>query len=603
MGEVYRARDTRLGRTVAIKILPSEASADPDRRRRFELEARAASALDHPHICALYDIGEQIPSGPAFSSAGPLPLTPVHFLVMEYLDGETLADRLARGPLPLLYALQVGVGVAEALAAAHRQGIVHRDLKPANVMLMKKGAGGHGPGQAKLLDFGLARLVQGAQLNGQGVSATDASVPRGTVPYMAPEQLEGRPADARTDVFAFGAVLYEMLTGRRAFEGASPAGVIAAILEHEPLPAVALQPAIPPSVDRAVRRCLAKDPDARWQTASDLAAELRWLLDTNGADTGVVAAARPSLWRRIRLAAAAILLVTAGAALMWFIRPPSTSGAVAGLSLDLGPAQISRTPQSYTPGGSRTSIAWSGDGRTLVFSGDRGGVRQIYLRKLDEAVARPLEGTDGASSLAVSSDSRWVAFWAARTIRKVPLGGGPSVVLASNIPYPHGMAWDDAGNLYFGGEDDRISVIEAGGALKPVTTVSDGETRHALPSPLPGGRALLFTVRKERLHRGATRKSSRSPWRPGSGSGCSPAPPTRGTSRPVISSFSGAALSWRSAFDAERLELRGTPEAMLDAVAQALDRKHQQRQHRRRPVRGCAHWYPGLDSEPHGGAS
>ena len=544
-GRGYRARDTRLGRTVAIKILPSEASADPDRRRRFELEARAASALDHPHICALYDIGEQIPSGPAFSSAGPLPLTPVHFLVMEYLDGETLADRLARGPLPLLYALQVGVGVAEALAAAHRQGIVHRDLKPANVMLMKKGAGGHGPGQAKLLDFGLARLVQGAQLNGQGVSATDASVPRGTVPYMAPEQLEGRPADARTDVFAFGAVLYEMLTGRRAFEGASPAGVIAAILEHEPLPAVALQPAIPPSVDRAVRRCLAKDPDARWQTASDLAAELRWLLDTNGADTGVVAAARPSLWRRIRLAAAAILLVTAGAALMWFIRPPSTSGAVAGLSLDLGPAQISRTPQSYTPGGSRTSIAWSGDGRTLVFSGDRGGVRQIYLRKLDEAVARPLEGTDGASSLAVSSDSRWVAFWAARTIRKVPLGGGPSVVLASNIPYPHGMAWDDAGNLYFGGEDHRISVIEAGGALKPVTTVSDGETRHALPRLSPAAECCSSPFGRTPSS-GATRKSPRSPWRPGSGSGCSPAPPTRGTSRPVISSFFGAALSWRS---------------------------------------------------------
>ena len=351
MGEVYRARDTRLGRTVAIKILPSEVAADADRRRRFELEARAASALDHPHICALYDIGQQIPSGPAPSPAGALPLTPVHFLVMEYLDGETLADRLARGPLPLQHALQIGVEVAEALAAAHRQGIVHRDLKPANVMLTKKGTGGHGLTQAKLLDFGLARLVQGSQAGGQLNSATDASVPRGTVPYMAPEQLEGRPADARTDLFAFGAVLYEMLTGKRAFQGASPAGVIAAILEHDPPPAASLQPAIPPAVDRVVRRCLAKDPDARWQTASDLADELRWLLEMDGAGTSAVTTVRPLPWRRLRLAAAAILLVAAGAALTWFVRPSASTAAAAGLSLDLSPARISRTIQSYTPAG------------------------------------------------------------------------------------------------------------------------------------------------------------------------------------------------------------------------------------------------------------
>ena len=569
MGEVYRARDTRLGRTVAIKVLPSEVAADPDRRRRFELEARAASALDHPHICALYDIGEQIPSGPALSPAGPLPLTPVHFLVMEYLDGETLADRLARGPLPLQHALQIGVEVAEALAAAHRQGIVHRDLKPANVMLTKKGAAGHGPTQAKLLDFGLARLVQGSQANGQHDSATDASVPRGTVPYMAPEQLEGRPADARTDVFAFGAVLYEMLTGKRAFQGASPAGVIAAILEHDPPPAASLQPAIPPAVDRVVRRCLAKDPDARWQTASDLADELRWLLEMNGAGTSAVTTVRPSPWRRMRLAAAAILLVAAGAALTWFVRPSSSTVAAAGLSLDLSPARISRTAQSYTPGGSRTSIAWGGDGRTLVFSGDRDDVRRLYIRNLDEAVARPLEGTDGASSLAVSPDGKQVAFWSGRTIRKMPLGGGPSVVLASDLSNPHGMAWDDGGDLYFGGEDGRIWVIEAGGSLRPITTVSDGERRHALPSLLPGGRALLLTVRKSAFLWGdeevvALTLATGQQKRLLTGAADARYLPSghlvflrRGTLMAV-------------AFDPERLEVRGTPEVMLDAVAQAL---------------------------------
>ena len=569
MGEVYRARDTRLGRTVAIKILPSEVAADADRRRRFELEARAASALDHPHICALYDIGEQIPSGPAPSPAGALPLTPVHFLVMEYLDGETLADRLARGPLPLQHALQIGVEVAEALAAAHRQGIVHRDLKPANVMLTKKGPGGHGPTQAKLLDFGLARLVQGSQINGQHDSATDASVPRGTVPYMAPEQLEGRPADARTDLFAFGAVLYEMLTGKRAFRGASPAGVIAAILEHDPPPAASLQPAIPPAVDRVVRRCLAKDPDARWQTASDLADELRWLLDTSGAGPSAVTTARLPPWRRMRLAAAAILLVASGAALTWFVRPSASTATAAGLSLDLNPARISRTAQSYTPGGSRTSIAWGGDARTLVFSGDRDDVRRLYVRSLDETVARPLEGTDGAYSLAVSPDGKRVAFWADRTIRKMPLGGGPSVVLASDLPNPHGMAWDDGGNLYFGGADGRISVIEASGSLNPVTTVSDGERFHALPSPLPGGRALLFTARKSAILWGdeevvALTLATGQRKRLLTGAADARYLPSghlvflrRGTLMAV-------------AFDPERLELRGTPEVMFPGVAQAL---------------------------------
>ena len=269
MGEVYTATDTRLGRTVAIKVLPAGVASDPERRRRFEQEARAIAALSHPHICVLYDIGDAIPTGPqppAYASPEVQPqlrqgaLAPgpssVSFLVMEYLEGETLATRLRRGPLPLSEALATGAQMADALAAAHRRGIVQRDLKPANIMLTPTGV--------KLLDFGLAKLKPAAAevLASRSALTTAAAEETsgalvGTVPYMAPEQLEGKPVDARTDVFALGCVLYEMLTGRRAFEGASAASVMTAILTSEPAPVSALQPVTPPLLDRLVRTCLA----------------------------------------------------------------------------------------------------------------------------------------------------------------------------------------------------------------------------------------------------------------------------------------------------------------------------------------------------------
>jgi len=259
MGEVYQARDTRLGRTVAIKVLPPGASADPARRLRFEQEARAVSTLNHPHICVLHDIGRE---------------GATDFLVMEYLDGQTLAQRLRKGPLPLAQVLELGAQVADALATAHRHGIVHRDLKPANVMLTKAGGVRQGSPQAKLLDFGLAKL-KAQPAAGVGLSALSTQAPAtrpgavmGTVPYMAPEQLEGKEADARTDLFAFGCVLYEMLTARRAFGGNTEASVISAIMSGDPPPITTLQPLTPPALDRLVRRCLAKDPDDRWQHVS-----------------------------------------------------------------------------------------------------------------------------------------------------------------------------------------------------------------------------------------------------------------------------------------------------------------------------------------------
>src|SRR5213593_53433 len=259
MGEVYRATDTRLGRSVALKILPGDWAQDSERKLRFEREARTVAGLNHPHICALYDVGSQ---------------DGIDFLVMEYLEGETLAELLARGPLPVEQALRLAIQVADALDQAHQHGVVHRDLKPANVMVTRAGA--------KLLDFGLARPVAAAVQAGDEARTrtqaltTDGSI-LGTLEYMAPEQIEGKQPDARADIFAFGAVLYEALAGRRPFEGASPAQVLASTLRSEPEPLSRLVPHVPAALDRVISRCLAKDPEQRWQTARDLGLEIQWI--------------------------------------------------------------------------------------------------------------------------------------------------------------------------------------------------------------------------------------------------------------------------------------------------------------------------------------
>src|SRR5262245_29596882 len=281
MGEVYRARDTRLDRTVAIKVLPESLSSDPQFRERFDREARSISQLDHPHICTLYDVGEQ---------AG------ASFLVMQYLEGETLEARLKRGALPLDQALQVAIQIADALDKAHRASIVHRDLKPGNIMLTKSGA--------KLLDFGLAKIGTTAGA-AAGLSMLPTTPPGltaqgtilGTFQYMAPEQLEGHEADARTDIFAFGAIVSEMVTGRKAFEGKSQASLIGAIMHAEPPPVSTLQPLTPPLLDRIVKTCLAKDPDERWQSARDLASQLRWVEAAVHDIAPKMVRAQP-LWRR-----------------------------------------------------------------------------------------------------------------------------------------------------------------------------------------------------------------------------------------------------------------------------------------------------------------
>jgi serine/threonine protein kinase len=318
MGEVYRARDTRLDRIVAIKVLPAQLSGDSNLRERLEREARAVAALNHPHICTLHDIGHQAPS----TGSGQA----VDFLVLEFLDGETLAERLTTGALPLNEALAVAIQVTDALDKAHRAGITHRDLKPANIMLAKSGATRQGAPQAKLLDFGLAKIAaptgavpDSSMLPTAPPNLTVPGAILGTFQYMAPEQLEGQEADARTDIFAFGVVLYEMITGRKAFEGKTQASLIAGVLEREPRPLPDTLSSSP-VLEWILAKCLKKDPAARWQSARDLSDQLRWVLEGSGMPVSLAPAAAsaprgPSGWIIALAVLAAVVVIAASVAL------------------------------------------------------------------------------------------------------------------------------------------------------------------------------------------------------------------------------------------------------------------------------------------------
>src|SRR5450830_2026417 len=396
VGEVYKAKDTRLDRTVAIKVLASHLSQDPEVKQRFEREARAISSLSHPHICALYDVGSE---------------DGLEYLVMELLEGETLAERLTKGTLPLAHVLRFGVEIAEALGAAHRQGIVHRDLKPGNVMLTKSGV--------KLLDFGLAKVRKGATDGVTNLSLiqtksvgelTGKGAILGTVQYMAPEQLEGKEADSRTDIFALGAVLHEMATGRRAFQGTSNASLVGAILKDQPPAVSSLQPLTPLALDHFVEKCLAKDPDERWQSAADVASELRWIA-RESSHASAVAPIRAGRRSREAVAWAAFLLVSVAALALWLrssnVRP--APAAVVHASVPTPEGLTLATGGGEPPGPAALSPA----GRFLVFpasSKDRG--IQLWIRPLDAAEARPLPGTEQASYPFWSPDSKSVGFFA-----------------------------------------------------------------------------------------------------------------------------------------------------------------------------------------------
>ncbi len=390
MGEVYHARDTRLDRMVAIKTLTPRAAINADKRRRFQREALAVAALSHPHICAFYDIGHD---------------EGVDFLVMEYLEGETLEHRLVRGPLLLDEALRLGRQIADALDQVHRHGLAHRDLKPSNIMLTRSGA--------KLLDFGLAKLVDSSSLLVDGAppavtaSLTAEGTILGTLQYMAPEQLQGGRADHRADLFAFGTVMYEMVTGQKAFAGASAASQIAAVLSTDPPALSSIQPTIPRDLDRLIQRCLAKDPDDRWQTARDLLAELVWLAEGNSGMDGILAAIANDKRRRVAWSVAAIACVVAVAAVASrFLNRTSSPEAGGGvLRFSVGP------PQDMEFSGGGGVLALSPDGRFLAFVASTGpGNDKLWLRSLDSPEARPLDGTEGAGQPFWSPDSRFIAF-------------------------------------------------------------------------------------------------------------------------------------------------------------------------------------------------
>ena len=478
MGEVYRARDTRLDRIVAIKILPERLSASPDARHRFDREARAVSALSHPNICHLYDVGQH--EGDSY-------------LVMEYLEGETLGERLRKGPLPLEQVFKVGGEICEGLEKAHRSGVVHRDLKPGNIMLTKSGA--------KLMDFGLAKAPL-AVPGGSSSSPPLATMSQplsiegtivGTIQYMSPEQVEGKEADARSDIFALGAVFYEMTTGKRAFEGKTTASTIAAILAAEPKPISTIQPLSPPALDHLIKTCLAKEPDERFQTAHDIKVQLAWI-EQEKSLLGVPIEPTPTSRNRgLIIAGVAILALGAGLALARFthtgevlpvirssIVPPEKTAFLEGSS--------EWAPPALSPDGSRIVVGVTG----------QAGRQSLYVRSLSALAGQTLAGTEGALFPFWSPDGHTIGFFADGQLKTIDASGGPVHDLCP-APQPRGGSWSKDGVIVFvpSPYTGLFRVAAAGGGPAALTKLDTArrEDSHRWPQFLPDGRHFLYLAR------------------------------------------------------------------------------------------------------------
>jgi Tol biopolymer transport system component/predicted Ser/Thr protein kinase len=518
MGEVYRARDTRLGRDVAIKVSKEQFSD------RFEREARAVAALNHPHICQLYDVGP-------------------NYLVMELIDGQPL-----KGPLPLELAMKYAAQICDAVDAAHRKGIIHRDLKPANILVAKSGI--------KLLDFGLAkRCLQAAAGDAtETIGLTQEHSILGTPQYMAPEQLEGKEADARSDIFAFGAVLYEMLTGKRTFDGVSRASVIAAILERDP-PSVA--DVAPPALDRVLRRCLSKDAEERWQTVRDLQTALALVTEPR---TPV----RPVRTRLLPWILAAALAIFA-LIVMWSARRGSPRAGGEVVRFTIYPPQGTVFTGAHNTTVSVPQFALSPDGRAIVFSaGAATASPMLWLRSLKEVTAHALPGTEGAFAPFWSPDSGWVAFFAEGKLKKIPAGGGSVQVLAEGVPDVRGATWgQDDTILFASGLTPIYRVSAAGGPFTSLTKMdaSRHEASHRWPQFLPGGLDFFYTVRggeKPGVFVGSLDGKTKKFLFP-TYSTVAYAPPG------YLLSLDGDSLLGRR-FDPDRLEIAGQPFTVADGV-------------------------------------
>ncbi|HET7698425.1 MAG TPA: protein kinase [Vicinamibacterales bacterium] len=479
MGEVHRVRDTRLDRIVAIKTLSPSLAADPAFRERFEREARTLSGLSHPNVCAVYDIGRE---------------GTTEYLVMEFVEGRTLADVLERGPLPVAEALRIARQIADALIAAHRLGIVHRDLKPANVMI----AGAGTSSTAKLLDFGLAKRAAAVPGTMSGGNAPTRAAPLtgvgailGTIHYMAPEQIEGHEADARADVWAFGCVLYEMLTGRRAFDAPTHASVIAAILDRQPdtiqLPDARLSPAI----NRLVAACLEKNPDDRFQSMRDVRRELDWLDDR----TAIAATARRAPRWPFAVAAAAVA-VAAVAAFVAFSQAPSAShggaAAATAFTIPLG-STIKAGSKAFFGGAGSGTPHVAPDGRRIAFLAHDAADARIYLRDLGSLEIQPLRGTTGARGLFWSPDGRSIGFFANGKLQTLELASG-RVDVVCDAPLAFGGSWAADGTILFS-PDERTPLFKVdgrGGSPVAVTSLKAGEQAHRWPQFLPDGRHFIY---------------------------------------------------------------------------------------------------------------
>ena len=461
MGEVYKARDTRLDRKVAIKVLNSTLDASPDLKARLAREAKVISQLNHPNICTLYDVGDD-------------------YLVMELLEGETLAERIARGPIPNEQLLRIGVEIADALEKAHRRGMVHRDLKPGNVMLTRSGA--------KLLDFGLAKTnpLGGNNDATVGKALTEQGSIVGTFQYMAPEQLEGRNADARTDIFSFGAILYEMATSRPAFEAKSRASLIAAILNSQPQPISQIRPMAPPALDRLVQTCLAKDPDDRWQTAHDVMLGLQFIAESGSAAGVPAPVIRRRVWReRAAWIVAAVAVIAAIA--VSAIKRTTTVGDLVQFAIET-PANTVLFPFD-TKG-----LAISPDGTMIAFvAEDLQGRQSLYVRNLATMKTTALPGTDDASYPFWSPDSTQLGFFANHKLHRVDAKGGSIVTLCDAIS-GRGGTWNRDGVILFAPtlNTELYRVSASGGRPERVTTFREKESRHRWPWFLPDGNRFLY---------------------------------------------------------------------------------------------------------------
>ena len=542
MGEVYKARDTRLERTVAVKVLSAHLSSSAESRQRFEREAKTISQLSHPHICALYDVGNQ---------------DGVEYLVMEYLEGETLSERLLKGSLPFDQVLRYGIEIADALDKAHRQGIVHRDLKPGNVMLTKSGV--------KLLDFGLAKAIAPAtspQLTSfptQASPVTQAGMVLGTFQYMAPEQLESKEADARSDIFALGTVLYEIATGQKAFSGATQASLISAILRDDPQPISQVQLMSPPALDRVVKTCLAKDPEDRWQSAHDIVSELKWIAE-GGSQAGLAAPLAARRARTARLVGPIVGFLT-GALLtglgvrLWLSPEPAHETPK--------PAWLSMLLPSDAPFASygAQTLAFAPDGTRLVYAAEHGGTTQLYLRSLAGLEATPVRDSEGAVSAFFSPDSRWLGFFAGTRLMKVPVEGGAPQAICEAAEV-RGASWGTDGTIVFSSGTSGLRRVSASGGTPRVLLVPDakrGETTINWPEILPGGEAVLFTtfVGASRASVMSLKTGARRDLTEGNGAHYSP-------SGHLV--FAREGTLFAAPFDIKRLELTGPAVSVVDGV-------------------------------------